>query len=62
MIPPRMARAKSQLAKNASTFAKIEQRFGVPKEVVVAIWGLETDFGAVQQQQFGAERGRDARL
>ena len=47
MIPPRMARAKSLLAKNASTFAKIEQRFGVPKEIVVAIWGLETDFGAV---------------
>jgi lytic murein transglycosylase len=47
MIPPRMARAKSQLAKNASTFARIEQQFGVPKEVVVAIWGLETDFGAV---------------
>jgi lytic murein transglycosylase len=48
MIPPRIGRAKSQLAKNASTFAKIEQRFGVPKEVVVAIWGLETDFGAVK--------------
>jgi lytic murein transglycosylase len=48
MIPPRIARAKSQLAKNASTFARIEQQFGVPKEVVVAIWGLETDFGAVK--------------
>jgi len=48
MIPPRIGRAKSQLAKNASTFAAIEQRFGVPKEVVVAIWGLETDFGAVR--------------
>ncbi len=47
MIPPRMARAKSQLAKNAATFARIEQQFGVPKEIVVAIWGLETDFGAV---------------
>jgi lytic murein transglycosylase len=47
MIPPRLARAKGQLARNASTFAAIEQRFGVPKEVVVAIWGLETDFGAV---------------
>ena len=47
MIPPRLKRAKSQLAKNADTFARIEQQFGVPKEVVVAIWGLETDFGAV---------------
>lgn len=47
MIPPRMKRAKSMLAKHASTFARIEQQYGVPKEIVVAIWGLETDFGAV---------------
>jgi lytic murein transglycosylase len=48
MIPPRMKRAKSQLQKKAPVLAKIEQQFGVPKEVVVAIWGLETDFGAVK--------------
>jgi lytic murein transglycosylase len=48
MIPPRMARAKSQLAKNAKVLARIEAQFGVPKEVVIAIWGLETDFGAVK--------------
>ena len=47
MIPPRMKRAKNQLAKHADTFARIEQQYGVPKEIVVAIWGLETDFGAV---------------
>lgn len=48
MIPPRMKRARSRLAKHARLFASIERRFGVPKEVVVAIWGLETDFGAVR--------------
>jgi lytic murein transglycosylase len=48
MIPPRLARAKSMLSKHAETFARLEQQFGVPKEVVVAIWGLETDFGAVR--------------
>lgn len=47
MIPPRLKRARGHLAKNARLFASIEQKFGVPKEVVVAIWGLETDFGAV---------------
>ncbi len=47
MIPPRLKRAKSRLQQNAATFARIEQQFGVPKEVVVAIWGLETDFGAI---------------
>ncbi len=31
----------------AATFARIEQEYGVPAPVIVAIWGLETDFGAV---------------
>lgn len=48
MIPPRMGRAKSMLKKHASLLGRVEQQFGVPKEVIVAIWGLETDFGAVR--------------
>jgi len=32
----------------ASIFARIEQEYGVPAPVIVAMWGLETDFGAVQ--------------
>jgi lytic murein transglycosylase len=48
MIPPRMSRARSMLAKHAGTLARVEEQFGVPKEVVVAIWGLETDFGSVR--------------
>ena len=48
MIPPRMGRARSMLKKHASTLSRIEKQFGVPAEVVVAIWGLETDFGAVR--------------
>lgn len=47
MIPPRLGRARSRLQQNATLFANVERQFGVPKEVVVAIWGLETDFGAV---------------
>ena len=31
----------------AATFARIEQTYGVPAPVIVAIWGLKTDFGAV---------------
>jgi lytic murein transglycosylase len=38
----------SMLKKHASTLARIEQRFGVPGPIVVAIWGLESDFGAVR--------------
>jgi lytic murein transglycosylase len=46
MIPPRLARAQKLLAQNGPTFSRIEQQFGVPGAVIVAIWGLETDFGA----------------
>lgn len=43
----RVARARQQLRERAALFERIEQRFGVPGEVVAAIWAMETDFGAV---------------
>ncbi len=46
MVPPRLARAKLLLLQYASIISRIEQQFGVPGPVIVAIWGLETDFGA----------------
>jgi lytic murein transglycosylase len=46
MVPPRLARAGKLLQKYAPVFSRIEQQFGVPGPVIVAIWGLETDFGA----------------
>jgi lytic murein transglycosylase len=45
-IDARMAKAQRLLARHAALLARIEQRFGVPGPVIVAIWGLETDFGA----------------
>ena len=36
---------RAMLQRHASLLARIEQRFGVPPEIVVAIWGLELDFG-----------------
>jgi lytic murein transglycosylase len=48
MIPPRVKRAKGMLKTHAATLARIEEQYGVPGEVVIAIWGLETDFGAVK--------------
>ena len=30
----------------SSTFARIEQEYGVPGAVIVALWGMESDFGA----------------
>ena len=47
MVPPRLARGRRHVAaKRARCFSRIEQQFGVPGPVIVAIWGLETDFGA----------------
>jgi lytic murein transglycosylase len=46
MIPPRLARAQKLLAQYGPTFSRIEQQFGVPGAIIVAIWGLETDFGS----------------
>jgi lytic murein transglycosylase len=31
----------------ASYFSRIEEQYGVPAPIIVALWGLETDFGAV---------------
>jgi lytic murein transglycosylase len=47
MVPPRLRRASLLLKQNASVIDRIETQYGVPGSVIVAIWGLETDFGAV---------------
>lgn len=44
----RVKRGKRMLAEHAALLAKIEARFGVAPEILVALWGLETDFGAYQ--------------
>jgi len=46
ITPGGIARGKAMLRTYAEPLAKIEQRFGVPAPVLVAIWGLETSFGA----------------
>lgn len=42
----RVRKGRSLLQKHAALFKRIEQKYGVPGPVLVAIWGLETDFGA----------------
>jgi len=41
----RISGGKARLQRNAALLQRIEQRFGVPSNLLVAIWGLETDFG-----------------
>lgn len=35
-----------QMKKHAQLLARIEQQFGVPAPVLIALWGLETDYGS----------------
>ncbi|HEY3636657.1 MAG TPA: lytic murein transglycosylase [Rhizomicrobium sp.] len=43
--PTRIARGQAMLTAYAPALLNIEQRFGVQKEILVAIWGIESDFG-----------------
>ena len=42
----RISQGKQRLQSHAALLSRIERQYGVPKELLVAIWGLETDFGA----------------
>jgi len=44
----RVANGRAALARHRAQLAAIERRWGVPAEVVVAIWGMETSYGAVR--------------
>ena len=44
--PSYVKRGKGVIRQNAALLDSIESRFGVQKEVLVAIWGMETGFGA----------------
>ncbi|PPJ45104.1 lytic transglycosylase [Rhizobium sp. KAs_5_22] len=41
-----ISRGKGMKKNNASLFARIEQRYGVPAGPLIAIWGMETGFGS----------------
>jgi lytic murein transglycosylase len=45
MVPPRLLRGSNMMKQYGSVLGRIEQSYGVPGEVLVAIWGLETDYG-----------------
>ncbi len=41
----RIGKARQLMQKHAALLSRIERQFGVPGALVVAIWGLESDFG-----------------
>jgi len=44
----RLAKGQKMMAVHGVALKRIEQKYGVPGAVVVAIWGLETDYGVNQ--------------
>ena len=41
----RISKGRRLLAKHSAQLSKVEQRYGVPAEVIVALWGIESSFG-----------------
>jgi len=45
VIPARIKRAKTLMARHAALLSRIERQFGVPATLLMAIWTLESDNG-----------------
>jgi len=45
VIPARIKRAKGLMVKHADLLSRIERQFGVPRELLMAIWTMESDNG-----------------
>lgn len=41
----RITTGRQKLAQLGPTLSRIEQRYGVPREIVLAVWGMESNFG-----------------
>jgi lytic murein transglycosylase len=49
MVPPyRVQRGAAMLRRHAGLLERVERKYGVPGPVLVAIWGLESDFGGAR--------------
>ncbi len=53
--PSRLRKGANMLKRYGSILERIEERYGVPGPVLVAIWGLESDYG-VNQGKFSTIR------
>ena len=45
VTPAQVARGQDQLEQHAALLDAVEQKYGIPKTVLVAFWGLETNYG-----------------
>jgi len=44
--PTRVTKGRQLLQDHALALNEVEQKYGVPKEVIVALWGIETNYGS----------------
>ncbi len=51
-----IAKGRRLMHSYGSTLSRIEQRFGVPAPIIIAIWGLETGYGRDGSGRFGIIR------
>jgi membrane-bound lytic murein transglycosylase B len=47
-VDPRVAQGREMLRRYATELRDVEQRYGVPAEYIVALWGMETNYGTYQ--------------
>ena len=48
LSPVRIRNGKALLAQNSELLGRIEQRYGVDRNVLVSVWGMESNFGQFQ--------------
>jgi Membrane-bound lytic murein transglycosylase B len=53
----RIATGREMLVRHRSLLDSLEATYGVNREVVVAIWGMESSYGAILRDPKGQERG-----
>jgi lytic murein transglycosylase len=49
-------RGQALMRQHQATLDRVEQRFGVPAPIIIAIWGLETNYGADSSGKFSIIR------
>ena len=51
-----MRRGQALMQRHKATLDRVEQRFGVPGPILIAIWGLETNYGADSSGKYSIMR------
>jgi lytic murein transglycosylase len=54
--PALLKRGQALMTRHKGVLERVEQRFGVPAPIIIAIWGLETNYGADTSGKFSILR------